>query len=151
MLKHILTAAALVTLVGCASQSSAPTDARQSQTAEPQGPTTSELAAYAGSHQYPQSESSRSDIRAAAIVNANQGVIKIYNFGTDAIRDADVWVNRAFVRHVSAIAPGSSVSIRTPDLYNSVGQQFSAKGEHVNQVQVEQDHTLQTLMGPAAE
>lgn len=149
MLKHILTTAALVTLVGCASQSATP-PARQAAS-ESQGPTTSELAAYAGSHQYPQGQSARSDLRAAAIVNADQGIIKIYNFGTDAIRDADVWVNRSYVRHVSAIAPGSSVAIRAADLYNSVGQQFSARGEHVNQVQVEQDHALQTLMGPAAE
>ena len=37
------------------------------------------------------------------------------------------------------------------DVYNGLGQQFSAQGEHVHLVQVEQDHELQTLMGPAAQ
>lgn len=151
MLKHLITAAALMVGAGCASQAPSEPASTQAQVSEQQGPTSAELAAYAGSHQYPQTETSRSDIRAAAIVNADHGVIKIYNFGTDAIRDADVWVNRAFVRHVSAIAPGSSATLHTSNLYNAVGQQFSAKGEHVNLVQIERDHALQTLMGPAAE
>jgi hypothetical protein len=151
MIKQVVTVAALMALAGCASQSQPQPSATQAQASDAQGPTGAELAAYAGSHQYPQTETARSDIRAAAIVNSDQGVIKIYNFGTDAIRDADIWVNRAYVRHVSAIAPGSSAMLRTSNLYNAVGQQFSAKGEHVNLVQVERDHELQTLMGPAAE
>jgi exo-beta-1,3-glucanase (GH17 family) len=151
MLKQVITAAALmIGAAGCASQAPSEPASTQAQASE-QGPTSPELAAYAGSHQYPQTETARSDIRAAAIVNADQGVIKIYNFGTDAIRDADVWVNRAYVRHVSAIAPGSSATLRTANLYNAVGQQFSARGEHVNLVQIERDHALQTLMGPVAE
>jgi hypothetical protein len=152
MLKQVITAAALIVAVaGCASQAPSEPASTQAQMSEQQGPTSAELAAYAGSHQYPQGEPAHSDARAAAIVNADHGVIKIYNFGTDAIRDADVWVNRAYVRHVSAIAPGSSATLRTANLYNAVGQQFSAKGEHVNLVQIERDHALQTLMGPAAE
>jgi hypothetical protein len=152
MIKQSVALAALLSIAGCASLGTPPSSSAKSQAAQapaPQPPTPPELAAYAGSHQYPLSEPAHSDIRAAALVNGD--TIKIYNFGTDAIRDADIWVNRAFVQHVGAIAPGSSIAIHTSDLYNAVGQQFSAKGEHVNMVQVEQDHNLQNLMGPAAE
>jgi hypothetical protein len=152
MIKQGLALAVLLFVAGCADQapqSASSSGSQSSQTATSQGPTSAELAAYAGSHQYPQSEQAHSDIRAAALVNGD--VIKIYNFGTEPIRDADIWVNRAFVRHVNAIAPGSSVSINTSNLYNAVGQQFSAKGEHVNLVQVERDHSLENLMGPANE
>lgn len=152
MLKQGLAVVALLALAGCASdqggsQPTASNGSQTSQMAASEGPTSAELAAYAGSHQYPQGEQTHSDIRAAALINGD--MIKIYNFGTDPIRDADVWVNRAYVRHVNAIAPGSSVVIHTTNLYNAVGQQLAQKGDHVNIVQVEQDHTLQTLMGPA--
>lgn len=153
MLKQGLAIMALLVMAGCASdqgsQPAASSGSQSSQVAPLQPPTSAELAAYAGSHQYPQGEQTRNDIRAAALVSRD--MIKIYNFSTDTIRDADVWVNRAYVRHISAIAPGSSVAIHTTNLYNGVGQQFADKGEHVNIVQIDQDHNLQTLMGPAAE
>lgn len=154
MLKQGLAVVALLAMAGCASdqggsQPAASNSSQPSQMAAQQAPTSAELAAYAGSHQYPQNDQTKNDIRAAALVNGD--TIKIYNFGTDPIRDADVWVNRAFVRHVNAIAPGSSVAIHMSNLYNGVGQQFSATGDHVNVVQIEQDHSLQTLMGPAPE
>ena len=84
-----------------------------------------------------------------AIVNADQGLIKIYNFSNQAIREADVWVNQAFVRHINAIPPGSSITLQMSNLYNGVGQQFSQQAEHVNTVQVQTDHDMQTLWGPA--
>ena len=151
MLKQFVAAAAMLVAVGCGSQSAPPStqaQASQSLTA-PQPPGPAELAAYAGGHQYPSSAPARSDLRAAAIVNAEQGVLKIYNFSTQPIRDADLWVNQAFVRHIGQIAPGSSVTVQFSNLYNSLGQQFSGRGDHVNLVQIEQDHNLQTLMGPA--
>lgn len=153
MLKQGLALTALLVMAGCASDQGgsqpAASNSAQSQMAAPSAPTSAELAAYAGSHQYPQSEQARNDIRAAALIAGD--TIKIYNFGTEAITDADVWVNRAFVRHINAIAPGSSTAINMSHLYNGVGQQFAASGAHVNIVQIEQDHTLQTLMGPAAQ
>lgn len=153
MLKQGLALAAAIVMAGCvadqggSSQPQAVSVSSQNSTSPP--PSTAELAAYAGAHPYPRDIQPRSDIRAAALINGD--LIKIYNFGTEPIRNADIWVNRAFVRHVSAIAPGSSIAIRTTSLYNSVGQQLAAKGEHVNLVQVEQDHSLQNLMGPINE
>lgn len=157
MIKHTLALVALAGLAGCAAQNgtepqatgSSPQSSQVMAAGESQGSSQAELAAYAGAHQYPATQPAKNDLRAAAIVDANQGVIKIYNFGTQPIRDADVWVNQAYVRHVNAIAPGSSVSIQMSNLYNGVGQQFSARGEHVQRVQIHQDGGLYTLMGPA--
>ncbi|HEY2585421.1 MAG TPA: hypothetical protein VGI81_06645 [Tepidisphaeraceae bacterium] len=157
MIKHALALVTLAGLAGCAAQSGSQPQAAgnspqssqtmtagESQAANQQA----ELAAYAGAHQYPATQPARNDLRAAAIVDASQGAIKIYNFGTEPIRDADVWVNQAYVRHIDAIAPGSSISIHMSNLYNGVGQQFSTRGEHVNLVQIQQDHALHTLLGP---
>ena len=157
MIKHVIAAAALVAMAGCASdpksssQAGKPISQQTNATAQPASYNNSvaELAAYAGSHPYPTSLAAKNDLRAAAIISSDQGTIRIYNFGSQSIREADVWVNQGFVRHVTAIAPGSSVTIPMSNFYNAVGQQLAARGEHVNLVQVDQDHDLQTLMGPA--
>lgn len=153
MLKQGLAVMALLVMAGCASDQggsqASSSNPQSSQMAGPQAPSSAELAAYAGSHQYPQNEQTGNDLRAAALVNGD--TIKIYNFGTQPIRDVDVWVNRTYVRHVNAIGPGSGISLNTSNLYNSVGQQLSTKGDRVNLVQIEQDHSLQTLMGPIQE
>ena len=156
MIKQGLALVALAALAGCTAQSgsqpqatgSSPQSSQMMATGDSQGSNQAELAAYAGAHQYPATQPAKNELRAASIIDASQGVIKIYNFGTEPIRDADVWVNQAYVRHVNAISPGSGVSIPTSQLYNGMGQQFSTRGEHVNQVQIQQDHALYTLMGP---
>jgi hypothetical protein len=153
MIKQTLALVAILTMAGCANESTTPVSQSQAANSQwaSQGQTQAELAAYAGAHRYPSSAQAKDDLRAAAIVNSDQGFLKIYNFGTQPIRDADVWVNQTFVKHIPAIAPGSSAVIQWSNLYNGLGQQFSAQGEHVNLVQIEQDHDLQTLMGPAAQ
>jgi hypothetical protein len=158
MLKHGLAVVMVSLLAGCASMDSTPPAKpaavvpSQSSDAIAQGqssPSPAELAAYAGAHPYPTSLAARDDLKAAAIVNADTGIIKIYNFSSQAIREADVWVNQGFVRHINAIPPGSSITLQMSNLYNGVGQQFSARAEHVNLVQVQTDHDMQTLWGPA--
>lgn len=157
MIKSTLALGVMLGLAGCASQPGSQPQANNNggsqgmMAVEAQGPSHVELAAYAGAHPYPANTPAKDDLRAAAIVNLDQGIIKVYNFGTDPIRDADVWVNQSYVRHVNGIAPGGSASVPMSSLYNSLGQQFAARGEHVNLVQVQQDHTLHTLMGPAAQ
>jgi hypothetical protein len=152
MIKQTLALAAALALGGCAAQhpsETSGTPANPPPTVQAEAPTDAELAAYAGAHQYPTSQQAGHELRAAAIVNADAGYVKIYNFGSEPIRDADVWVNQSYVRHVNAIAPNSSVTIKTSNLYNGIGQQFSSRGEHFNLVQIHMDHALQTLMGPA--
>jgi hypothetical protein len=152
MFKQGLAIAVLLMLAGCESQSSAPASnsaVSQSQALPQNSPSPAELAAYAGAHPYPSGLPTRDDLKAAAIVNAEQGFIKIYNFSTESIREADIWINQAFVRHVSAIPPGSSITLQMANLYNGVGQQFSSRGEHVNRVEIQTDHDMQKIWGPA--
>jgi hypothetical protein len=154
MIRHCLAIAVVLMLTGCASQS-APPESNSAVSSQAQTPPTmtapspAELGAYAGSHPYPSSMPTREDLKAAAIVNTERGFIKIYNFSSDAIREADVWVNQGYVRHVSAIPPNSSITIPLNDLYNGVGQLFSARGEHVNRVEIQTDHDMQKLWGPS--
>ena len=86
-------------MVGCASQSGMNSG---KVTAQEQTPT--ELAAYAGHATYPTTLPASQDLRAAAIVGPGKKYIKIYNFSTEPVRDADIWVNGAFVQHIDGIA-----------------------------------------------
>lgn len=113
-------------------------------------PTSAELAAYAGAHQYPTTMPTSQHFQVAAVVSPSN-VLRIYNFDSRPVRDANVWVNQSFVQHINGIAPHSSVIIRPADLYNSMGQSFATLNAHVDMVQIEMDNRLLTAMGPAAE
>ena len=145
MSKQSLLLIAIAALAGC--ESTGQDAARISA----QAPTAPELAAYAGAHKYPSTQPTR-DLKAAAIVNRDRGIIKIYNFTSQPLQNVDVWVNQAFVQHLPGVAPGSApVVIRFSDLYNGLGQQFSSQNEQVRTVQVDADGHLYTLEGPAAD
>lgn len=156
MIKQGLALIALLAIAGCASEGTGP-GPTESQSTPAQmsesygGLNRAELAAYAGAHAYPTTMPVKSDLKVAAIVNADQRTIKIYNFGSEPIVDADIWVNQSYVRHVNAIAPGSSVTLPQASLYNSLGQQFAASGDHLNQVQIQLHHSVQNVWGPAAQ
>jgi len=139
---------AVIAAAGCSSNPFGPgDDARLAA----QAPTDAELAAYAGSHKYPATQPAK-ELKAAAIVDRNRGMIKVYNFSDQPIQDTDVWVNRSYVAHLRGIAAASApVQIRFSDLFNSLGQRFSSQNEQVRIVQVEENGTLYSLLGPAAE
>lgn len=159
MIRHGLVLVAALALVGCAAeQGSGPMannsgGPNQSQmvASSNQGPSVAELAAFAGAHPYPGHLQPRNDLQAAAIVDPNAKVIRIYNFGTEPIRDANIWVNKAFVRRVNAIAPGSSIALHESSLFNAMGRQFADSGDHVNSVEVEHGGNLSTLWGPVVQ
>ena len=145
MLRTALVLLSAAAVSGCAASASfAPTASsapNQSQT---------ELAAYAGRDNYPATMPASNDMKAAAMVTADQKTLKVYNFGRDPIVDADVWVNGAFVYHVDNVAPQSSVTISTSELYNSVGATLASQTEPISKVQVKTANGLYTLWGPAA-
>jgi hypothetical protein len=145
MLKQTIVLLGAVALAGC--QGAGDQSARMTA----QAPTAPELAAYAGAHRYPATQPAR-PLNAAAIVNRDRGIIKIYNFTNQPIQGADIWVNQAFVQHVNGIAPGSAPAvIRFADLYNGLGQQFSSQNEQVRTVRIESSGNVYTLEGPAAD
>ena len=116
-----------------------------------QARTVPELAAYAASHPYPTSLPASEQVHAAAIVNRADSTIKIYNFGNRPIRDSRVWVNKSYVQHINGVSPNSSAVIRMNELYNGLGQTFTALNSPVSLVQVESEDGLYTLLGPASE
>jgi hypothetical protein len=144
MLRTSLFLLATIAVAGCESQTDS---ARMSNGA----PTSPELAAFAGAHQYPTTMPTSDHFRIAAVVHRSSGTIKIYNFDTRPVHDANVWINQAFVGHIKGIAPRSSVIIRMSDLYNGLGQSFANLDSPVTLVQVEMDNGLLTAQGPAAE
>lgn len=147
MLKQTFVLAAALALVGCASDQQSNEQARLATSP----PTSPELAAYAAAHPYPERAKASDTLRAAAIVNRANGVIKIYNFDHRPIQEANVWVNRSFVQHIKGVAPNSSAIIRLNELYNGLGKNFTTLNEPVSTVQIEMGDNLYTLEGPAAE
>lgn len=145
MLRAALLLAALAAVAGCETFNN-PDSARFATNA----PTSPQLAAYAASHPYPTTQPS-DRWRVAAVVNRGSGTIKIYNFDNRPIRDADVWINKAFVQHVGGIGPDSSVVIRTSELYNGLGQSYSSLSSPVSSVQIEIGNEFYNAMGPAAD
>jgi hypothetical protein len=145
MLRAALLLIAAAALAGCESFNN-PDSARLATNA----PTSPQLAAYAASHPYPTTQPS-DHWRVACVVNRGSGTIKIYNFDTKPLRDADVWVNKAFVQHIGGIAPNSSVVIRTSELYNGLGQSYSSLNNPVSSVQIQMGSEFHNVMGPAAD
>jgi hypothetical protein len=113
--------------------------------------TSPQLAAYAASHPFPSNAEVNDHLRAAAIVNRSAGTIKVYNFDTKPIRDAEIWINKSYVQRVSGIAPNSSALIRFDELYNGLGQSFASPNGPVSSVYVRMDGAVYAVLGPAAE
>lgn len=149
MLRQSLVLLAAVAAAGCGTDMFGPSDSGRLAA---QAPTGAELAAYAGSRRFPATQPADNSLRAAAIVNHAQGVVKIYNFSDQPIQDADIWVNRSYVEHVRGIAPSSApMTIRFADLYNGLGQRFSSQNGQIRSVQIESNGKLYTLEGPGVD
>jgi hypothetical protein len=164
MLRHssaaMLYAVALATVAGCATSAEVSNPHRNvgsTAVADPapeptQPPTETELAAFAARTRYPSELEVRNDLPAAAIVNRNRRLIKIYNFSPEPLHDLNVWVNNSFVHRLEGIAPHGSAVIRTDELYNGMGRNFDSQSQkEVSQVQIETRKGLYNLLGPASE
>ena len=111
-----------------------------------------QLAAFAAKATYPTETQPSTDLRAAAIVSRSNGTIKIYNFTDHPIRDAKVWVNKAFVTRIDGIPPLSRVTVQTSKLYGPFGNALaSEKDSVVSQVQLQTADGLYSLQGPVQE
>lgn len=152
MLRHAFAAtsffAAAVTLAGCAAGGKSAASTSTDGTNIPNTPT--ELAAYAGNARFPQTQPTN-DLTVAAIVSRDKKQLKLYNFGKQAIRNVDVWVNGSFVKRIGGIAPQSNVVINTTEIYNGLGHTLASRGEEVSRVQLDDAGRLYNLMGPASE
>jgi hypothetical protein len=109
-----------------------------------------ERAAYAGHAVFPMTQPIN-DLAVAAIVSRDKKELRLYNFGKQAIRNVDVWVNGSFVTRIGGIAPQSKVVISTMEIYNGLGHSLASHGEEVSRVQLDDGGRLYNLMGPASE
>jgi len=138
-LASLAMAAAAAGLVGCSANSGGGHVTEM-------GPT--QLAAFSARAQYPETPATESQ-RTAAIVNKNE--IKIYNFSTQPVSDAKVWVNHSFVLHIPGIAPQSKVVLKTSQLYDSMGNSLADQKADVSSVQLQTGNGFYTVQGPVTD
>ncbi|HZL35629.1 MAG TPA: hypothetical protein VFC78_09995 [Tepidisphaeraceae bacterium] len=148
MLKYTLMLAIAVGVAGCGPKNGGGAGGDKMTTQAP-GPT--ELAAYAGHAVYPANQTATNDLQTAAIVTSSRDTLKIYNFSGHALRNVEVWVNGAFVQHISGIPAQGSVSVKSSDLYNGLGKNFAGQKEPFSKVQLKTPDGFYNAWGPAAE
>ena len=110
-----------------------------------------QLTAFAASEEnrYPQNAEVSDDIRAAALVNRAGGAVRLYNFTNDTISEMKVWVNKAYVTPIRAIAANDKVIIPRAHFYSSQGIPLSQTTAGITQVQIERGGRLYNVLGPA--
>jgi len=109
-----------------------------------------QLAAFAAQSQYPTKQPS-DDLRVSALINKDDGSIKIINNTQQTINDAKVWVNGAYVTHVDTIPSKGVVSIKRENLYDQKGISLAKANAGVTKVQLETGDKLYNLEGPSFE
>ena len=146
MLRHIvvlMVAASLTGLVGCGG------GGRRAGADDTGLPSTDEeLAAFAGGAQYPRGATPMNTLRIAAHVSERGDELRIYNYGSENLREVRVWVNRSYVMPIGGIAPQSRVIIRTDRLYNHMGHTMAARKEQPTLVQLQTVDGVYSVMGP---
>jgi len=86
-----------------------------------------------------------------ALVNKDDGSIKLINSTQQTINDAKLWVNGAFVTHVDTIPAKGVVTIKRENLYDQKGISMAKANSGITKVQLEQGDKLYNLEGPAFE
>jgi hypothetical protein len=110
-----------------------------------------QLAAWAARADYPSTQPNGGELKMATIVDKGDKTIKVYNFTTEPVRDAKLWVNRAFVSRIDGIPPLSKASVRYDRLYDGLGNTFESHKADVSLVQIEIDGRVHDMLGPATE
>jgi hypothetical protein len=133
-----------IILVGCSTSASVQNPFKSDDTQKTQ------LAAFAAQAQYPTKQPS-DDLRAAALIEKGDGTIKIINTTNQALNDARLWVNGAFVTHVDTVPAKGLVTIKRENLYNRDGISLAKASIGIKNVQLEMGDKLYNLEGPAFE
>jgi hypothetical protein len=112
-----------------------------------------QLAAYAASeeNQFPRDAEASGDFHAAAVVNRDDGTIRIFNYTNEPINNAKLWVNQSYVRRLDAIPANGSKRVSFSELYNSKAQTFTAAKAPITSVQLQTGDRLHNVLGPAYE
>jgi len=142
MFRAVAIALAGLVLVGCSASVQNPFKGDDTQKTQ--------LAAFAAQSQFPTKQPS-DDLRVTALINKGDGTIKIINTTNQALTDAKLWVNGAFVTHVDTIPAKGPLTIKRENLYNRDGVSLSKASIGIQKVQLEMADKLYNLEGPAFE
>jgi hypothetical protein len=149
--RHALLLSFCTLFAGCAQMGGGGgSDSSSNSKLTTQAPTDTELAAYASRHNFPTTQPG-DDLRVAALISHDRATLRLYNFSNEPLADVNVWVNHAWLQHVSGIGANGSVTIKTIDLYNAFGKNFSSQAEPVSRVQLEIGNRFYNAMGPVTE
>jgi len=144
MFRAVAMALGAFILVGCSTSASVENPFKGSDTEKTQ------LAAFAAQSQLPSKQPS-DDLRVAALINKDNGNIKVINSTQQSINDSKLWVNGSFVTHVDTIPARGVVSIKRENLYNRDGIPLTKANIGISKVQLESGDKLYNLEGPAFE
>ena len=144
MFRAVAIALAGFVLVGCSTSASVQNPFKSDDTQKTQ------LAAFAAQSEYPNKQAS-DDLKVTALIDRKEGTIKIINSTTQALTDAKLWVNGAFVTHVDTIPARGVVTIKRENLYDRNGIPLAKSNAGINKVQLEQGDKFYNLQGPVFE
>ena len=144
MFRAVAIALAGVILAGCSTSTQVKNPFKSDDTQKTQ------LAAFAAQSQYPTKQPS-DDLRATALINKGDGTIKIINTTNQALTDAKLWVNGAFVTHVDTVPAKALLTIKRENLYNRDGISLAKANIGIKNAQLEMGDKLYNLEGPAFE
>ena len=144
MFRAVAIALGAFILAGCSTSASVQNPFKGDDTQKTQ------LAAFAAQSQFPSKQPS-DDLRVAALINKDNGSIKIINTTQQAINDAKLWVNGSFVTHIDTIPAKGVLTVKRENLYDQKGIPFSKANIGISKVQLETSDKLYNLEGPAFE
>jgi hypothetical protein len=150
MFRQLLIGAAFMAIAGC--EASTKIDpgmggsSRSNMTQQQQE--TAQLAAHAATAKYPANvNATRSDI---AVLQRGE-TMRLINFSDQAIRNANVWINGAYVHPVDNIPPHGSVTVRRAEFYDNTGQSMGTINAATNSVTIQSGDTVYSTLGPVQE
>ena len=144
MLRLIAALSTILLIAGCASDNSTSSNASGAA-----GPTDTERAAYAASVHFPNEAPMTAEI--AAVSRPSENAVKLYNFSTRPLRNVNVWINQAFVTHLSGIPARGSVTLNTANFYNALGSSLAKENQGIRQIVIKSDEGVFSVMGPLSE
>jgi hypothetical protein len=144
MLRATVIALAAFIVVGCSTSAEVKNPFKSDDTHKTQ------LAAFAAQSQYPTKQAS-DDLAVAALMKGKDGDIKLINTTQQAVTDAKVWVNGAFVTHLDTIPARGTVTIKREDLFNRDGISLAKSNTGITRIQLEMGDKLYNVHGPAYE
>jgi hypothetical protein len=109
-----------------------------------------EAITFAARAKYPGAAQTSDRYKLGAVVDPERKVLDIYNFSSQSIPATAVWVNGAFVRQVSTIAPKGHVTVRYVDLLESGPgtRSFSDLATPMQKVEVQTNDGNYAALGP---